>query len=156
MTMEHGTHFVLNQIHRRFRICARSNTARNPRRGKNVSQKLAWSMYVLLIVAGSSTVKQRILMSKSKQHYNGENNALSKFCTISLKLLPLPICVTISCTESVNIVASITTGPLKSDKHCLLKITPINVKRNNCEIIKNAKYRATTARSSLERVVAPW
>jgi hypothetical protein len=26
----------------------------------------------------------------------------------------------------------------------------------NCEIIKNAKYRATTARSKRDRVKAPW
>jgi hypothetical protein len=43
----------------------------------------------------------------------------------------------------------------KGKRHSL-KITPINVKMKSCEIIKNAKYRATTARSSLERVIAPW
>ena len=37
----------------------------------------------------------------------------------------------------------------------VLNRTPIKVKMTNWEMIKKAKYRATTARSRLEYVVAP-
>ncbi len=41
--------------------------------------------------------------------------------------------------------------------HCdLLKMTPIKVKITSWEITKKAKYRAMTARSKRECVMAPW
>ena len=40
-------------------------------------------------------------------------------------------------------------------KHRSLKMTPINVKMISCEMTKNAKYLASTARSRRECVVAP-
>lgn len=36
-----------------------------------------------------------------------------------------------------------------------LKMTPINVKMMSCEMTRNAKYRAMTARSNRECVNAP-
>lgn len=38
----------------------------------------------------------------------------------------------------------------------LAKMTPMSEKITSCEMTRNAKYRATTARSSRVRVVAPW
>lgn len=38
----------------------------------------------------------------------------------------------------------------------VLNMTPMRVKTISCEITRNAKYRATTARSSRDCVVAPW
>jgi hypothetical protein len=38
----------------------------------------------------------------------------------------------------------------------ILKPTPMRVNMMSCEITKNAKYRATTARSKRDWVKAPW
>lgn len=49
------------------------------------------------------------------------------------------------------------TTVIKDDEAAnLLNTTPIRVKMISCEMTKNAKYRAMTARSSRECVRAPW
>ncbi len=73
---------------------------------------------------------------------------------ISWKLLCCPISLIISDTESVFSI-SILLHRTEIIQHSL-KPTPISVNMTNCEITKNAKYRATTARSKRDCVKAPW
>ena len=82
-----------------------------------------------------------------------QQDILSMLFRISRKLWCCPICLIISDTESVVII-SIYISHWNNWHE--LKPTPIRVNMISCEITKNAKYRATTARSKRDCVKAPW